>query len=34
MQRLAKDFERISEKLTSRESEVDRLSRERADLDN
>ena len=34
MQRLAKDFERISDKLTSRESEVDRLSRERADLDN
>ena len=32
MQRLAKDFERISNKLTSRESEIDKLGRERADL--
>ena len=32
MQRLAKDFERISNKLTSREAEVENLSRERTSL--
>ena len=32
MQRLAMDFERISDKLTSRESEIEKLSRERTTL--
>ena len=32
MQRLAKDFERISDKLTSRECEIEKLSRERTTL--
>ena len=32
MQRLAKDFERISDKLTSREAEIEKISRERSSL--
>ena len=32
MQRLAMDFERISDKLTSREAEIENLSRERSNL--
>ena len=32
MQRLAKDFERMSDKLSSREAEIENLSRERTNL--
>ena len=32
MQRLAKDFERISDKLSSREAEIETISRDRTNL--